>query len=125
MPEGHGAERRLSFGAVAELYDQARPTYPAALVDDVLEYAGASEGDAAVEVGAGTGKATSLFAARGLQIVALEPSHGMAELARRNCAAFANVVVEEQEFERWRPGEARFRLLFSAQAWHWVSPEVR
>jgi len=54
--------RRLSFGGVAELYDRSRPSYPPALVDDVLEFAGVGPGEAdrALEVGAGTGKATVL-----------------------------------------------------------------
>src|ERR1700758_672913 len=118
--------RRLSFGGVADLYDRARPSYPSALVDDVLEYAGVAPGEAAraVEVGAGTGKATVLFAARGLDIVALEPSAEMAAVARRNFAGYTNVRVAETEFERWAP-EHEFRLVFSAQAWHWIAPEVR
>jgi SAM-dependent methyltransferase len=116
--------RRLSFGGVAELYDQSRPSYPEALVDDVLEYAGASEADRAVEVGAGTGKATVLFASRGLNVMAIEPSAEMATIARRNCAGFENVTIEETEFERWRPPGHDFRLVFSGQAWHWVSPEA-
>ncbi len=117
--------RRLSFGGVADLYDQARPSYPSALVDDVLEYAGAGEGDRAVEVGAGTGKATVLFAARGLNVVAIEPSAEMAAIARRNCEGYPNVRIEETGFERWRPDGHNFRLLFSGQAWHWVAPDVR
>jgi SAM-dependent methyltransferase len=112
---------------VADLYDQARPSYPSVLVDEVLEYAGAAPGasNRAVEVGAGTGKATVLFAARGLDVVAIEPSADMAAVARRNCEGYPNVRIEETEFERWRPDGHRFRLLFSGQAWHWVAPEVR
>jgi SAM-dependent methyltransferase len=110
---------------VAELYDQSRPSYPDALVDRVLEYAGAGESDRTVEVGAGTGKATMLFAARGLRVVGIEPSADMAEIARRNCAAFPNVTIEQTEFERWRPPGREFRLVFSGQAWHWIAPEVR
>jgi SAM-dependent methyltransferase len=117
--------RRLSFGGVADLYDQARPSYPSALVDDVLEYARAGEGDRAVEVGAGTGKATVLFAARGLNVVAIEPSAEMAAIARRNCDGYPNVRIEETGFERWRPDGHNFRLLFSGQAWHWIAPDVR
>jgi SAM-dependent methyltransferase len=116
-------ERRLVFGAVADLYDRVRPSYPSALVDDVLEFAGAGRGDPAVEVGAGTGKATMLFAQRGLRIVALEPSFEMARVARGNLAAY-DVTIEHTEFEQWAPHE-RFRLVFSAQAWHWVNPEIR
>jgi SAM-dependent methyltransferase len=116
--------RRLSFGSVAALYDRSRPSYPEALVDDALEFAGAGESDRAVEVGAGTGKATVLFAARGLDIVAIEPSAEMADVARRNCAGYENVTIEQTEFERWRPPGHEFRLVFSGQAWHWISPEV-
>lgn len=110
---------------MAELYDRARPSYPAELIDDVLAFSGAGPGDRALEVGAGTGKATVLFAARGLEVVALEPSAEMAVVARRNCARYGNVTIEPAEFERWSPGEPRFRLLFSAQAWHWVTPAAR
>lgn len=118
-------ERRLSFGSVADLYDHSRPSYPEALVDGVLEFARARPSDRAVEVGAGTGKATVLFAARGLDIVAIEPSAEMAAVARRNCAGYENVTVEQTEFERWRAPQQAFRLVFSGQAWHWISPEVR
>jgi len=118
-------KRRLSFGGVAELYDRSRPSYPQALLDGVLEFAGAGAGDRALEVGAGTGKATVLFAERGLSVVALEPSAEMAAVARRNCAAYGRVTIEQTEFERWRADGRRFQLVFSAQAWHWVAPDVR
>jgi len=123
------ARRRLSFGSVADLYDHARPSYPSALVDNVIEYAGGGVGGAgavrALEVGAGTGKATVLFAERGLDVVALEPSPEMTAVARRNFAGYENIAMEQAEFERWRAPEHEFRLVFSAQAWHWIAPEVR
>ena len=37
----------------------------------------------------------------------------MAGIARRNCAAYPNVTIEQAEFERWRPGGTRFRLCIS------------
>ena len=117
-------ERRLAFGEIAELYDRARPSYPPALIDDVLSFAEVQPGDEAVEVGAGTGKATVLFAERGLKILAIEPSGEMAQIARRNTAGFPDVTVTEIEFERWAP-ERRVKLLYSAQAWHWIDPSVR
>ncbi len=117
-------ERRLTFGAVAETYDAARPSYPSALVDDVLDAMPAPSEPRALEVGAGTGKATVLFAARGLSITALEPSAEMAALARRNASELAQVQVIESDFERWDPRGERFPLLFSAQAWHWVQPDL-
>lgn len=116
-------ERRLAFGGIAELYDEARPSYPAALVEDVIAFAGAKAGDWAIEVGAGTGKATVQFAARGLRIVALEPSAEMARILRTKTRG-ASVMVEHTEYERWVP-DHDFRLLYSAQAWHWIAPEIR
>lgn len=119
-------EQRLVFGEVAELYDSARAGYPDALVDDVLSFAGGGGSRLrAVEVGAGTGKATVSFAARGLEIVAIEPSAAMAEVARRKTAEFPDVRVEDSSFEKWPATGGSFGLLYSAQAWHWITPEVR
>jgi SAM-dependent methyltransferase len=117
-------ERRLAFGGVAELYDQARPSYPRALVDDVIAFAGVDPPERVLEVGAGTGKATMLFAARGFGVLGIEPSAAMAAEARRNCAPYPEVRIEETDFERWAVEPRGFGLVFSAQAWHWVAPEV-
>lgn len=118
-------ERRLSFGSAADLYDRMRPSYPGPMVDDVVAFAGMGPGESALEVGAGTGKATALFAARGLRIHALEPSAEMAALARGNLADDERVSIEQAEFESWEPPERGFGLVYAAQAWHWIRPEVR
>jgi SAM-dependent methyltransferase len=117
-------EQRLVFGEVAELYDRHRPSYPDQLIDDVLHVAGVDGREAVLEVGAGTGKATTMVAARGIPVVAIEPSEEMARIARRNCSRYAGVEIERSDFEDWDPGGRTFPLLFSAQAWHWVRPAV-
>ena len=53
--------RALSFGAVAEAYERFRPGYPVELLELVMAYAGGPI-RTALEIGAGTGKATRLFA---------------------------------------------------------------
>ncbi len=92
-----------------------------ALVDEILDFA--SQPAAATEVGAGTGKASVLFAARGVRLTCLEPDPAMAEIARVNLAAFDAQVVETP-FEPWQPPEPA-ALLYAAQAWHWVAPAAR
>ncbi|MFZ0091275.1 MAG: class I SAM-dependent methyltransferase [Solirubrobacteraceae bacterium] len=125
MPEPTFAtEQRLAFGRVAELYDRARPSYPAAAVDAVIAFASLTAGSRILEVGAGTGKATALFAARGLGVLALEPNADMARLARINCARYPAVEVVETEFERWTPG-VELPAVVSAAAWHWIAPDRR
>ncbi len=118
------SERRLIFSEVAELYDQHRPTYPERLVDDLVALAGLKRGERVLEVGAGTGKATMMFAKRGIHVLAVEPSQEMAAVARRNCSPYEGVLVEQSDFEDWDPAGRTFPLLFSAQAWHWIRPAV-
>jgi SAM-dependent methyltransferase len=115
-------EPRLVFGTVAERYDRVRPSYPSVLVDEVIALAGDGP---ALEVGAGTGKATLLFAQRGVAVHAVEPSAEMASIARQRCADFPDVTIEESDFEDWHGDRHAFALVFSAQAWHWVAPELK
>lgn len=115
-------ERRLVFGEVASLYDRHRPAYPDRLIDDLVASARLDGSQAVLEVGAGTGKATLMFAARGIPVVAVEPSAEMATVARRNCSSYRGIEIVQSDFERWDPDERRFPLLFAAQAWHWVQP---
>src|SRR4051812_39607466 len=116
-----GRERRMVFGEAVELYEAARHDHPDAPVSDVAAAAGPGP---ALEVGAGTGKATVAFAAHGLDLTCLEPDPRMAAALRRTVAAYPGVRVVDSTFESWRPDRA-FGLLYSAQAWHWVDEEVR
>lgn len=116
-------EQRTVFGEVAELYDRVRPGYPEALVDDVLALADPPV-SRFLEVGPGTGKATILFARRGLEALALEPSPEMAAVAIRNLLHFPRVSIELSTLEDWQLRSEPFDLVVSAQAWHWVNPEL-
>jgi SAM-dependent methyltransferase len=115
-----GREQRLVFGEVAEQYDEFRPSYPDELFDTIVEYGELQVGDRALEIGAGTGKATAGFVARGLDVHALEPSAGMAAVLRGK-----GVEAEETVFEEWDPVPGGFRLVYAAQAWHWVRGDDR
>ena len=108
-------EQRTVFGEVAELYERTRPGYPDGLFDAVLEFGDLHAGDRALEVGAGTGKATRGFIARGLDVLALEPAPGMADVLRQS---YASVI--ETTFEDWTVEPGAFALLYAAQSWHWV-----
>lgn len=117
-------QQRLAFGQVAELYHRARPGLPAATVDAVIDAADLKPASRIFEVGAGTGKATVQLAARGLDVLAIEPSPEMARVARATCAQFDRVEIVEADFEAWRPRERRAALI-SVQAWHWIDPAIR
>jgi len=112
------------FGEVAESYHEARLGYPEELVDDVLGYAGPDDRPV-VEIGAGTGKATVSFAARGLALTCVEPDPRMAQVLRRTIAPYPQVRVENLAFEDWQPGGRRYGLLYAATSWHWTDPARR
>ncbi|QMU76439.1 class I SAM-dependent methyltransferase [Streptacidiphilus sp. PB12-B1b] len=122
-----GAQQRAEsqiFGEVAEGYHASRLGYPDELISDILDYAKPA-GRPVVEVGAGTGKATVSFAARGLGLTCVEPDARMAEVLRRTVAGHPSVRVEVCTFEEWQPGGRRFGLLYAATSWHWTDPERR
>lgn len=112
-----------TFDSISGLYQRARPEYPEAIYDHLLEVTGLSPGDAVVEIGCATGKATLPLARRGFTITCLEPGPALAAQARANLAAFEVEVVEEP-FERWRPDHP-YDLVFAATSWHWVDPALR
>lgn len=107
--------RAESFGSVAELYDRARPSYPPALIDDLL----ADGARRVLDVGCGTGIASALFAARGCEVTGVEVDPRMAEIARRK-----GLEVEVSTFESWGDRGRRFDLVISGQAWHWIEPRA-
>ncbi|MEU9046147.1 MULTISPECIES: class I SAM-dependent methyltransferase [unclassified Kitasatospora] len=113
--------RALSFGAIAEAYERFRPGYPAELFDVVMAYAGRPV-RTALEIGAGTGKATRLFTEHGVAVTATEPDAAM--LAELNKAVPANVTTVRAALEDLRPGETH-GLVYAAAALHWTRPEDR
>jgi SAM-dependent methyltransferase len=115
------SDRALSFGAVAEAYERFRPGYPAELADLVLTYAGRPV-LTALEIGAGTGKATRLFAERGIMITATEPDGAMLAELREHVPP--TVRTMQSAFEDLRPGQS-YGLVYAAAALHWTNPEGR
>jgi SAM-dependent methyltransferase len=114
-------ERRLVFGEVAQDYDDVRAGYPAAVAERVFGYAGGRF--PVVEVGAGTGKATAMLLAAGATVTSVEPDPAMAALLH---ARFGDRVrVDVCGFEDWTPPAGGVPVICSAQAFHWVDPDVR
>jgi len=113
--------RALSFGAMAEAYERFRPGYGVELFDMVMAYADQPV-RTALEIGAGTGKATRLFAQRGVAVTATEPDGAMLAVLRKHVPASVRTV--QAAFEDVRPGE-RYGLVYAAAALHWTNPEGR
>jgi SAM-dependent methyltransferase len=105
--------RALSFGAAAEAYAAARPTYPNEALRFVLP-AGARR---VLDLGAGTGKLTSVLLDLGLEVVAVEPDEEMRALidprADVRAGAAEDVPVEDSAVD----------AVVVGQAWHWFDAQ--
>jgi SAM-dependent methyltransferase len=117
-PRGSEQFRQVAegFGANAGRYDRSRPSYPQALVDQVLT---ASPGLRVLDVGCGTGIAARLFQAAGAEVLGVDPDERMAARARQR-----GLEVEVARIEDWDPAGRSFDAAVAGQAWHWVDPEA-
>jgi SAM-dependent methyltransferase len=113
-----------TFDQVAELYDAARPGYPAALFEALTDAAGLAPGDPVLEVGCGTGKATEGLRALGLAVTALDPGENLIRQAKLRFGEADDLLFVTETFEAWDAPPEAFRLVASAQAWHWIPPEA-
>src|SRR4051812_11492452 len=100
--------RRATFDAVAEEYDRFRPSYPARLIDDIIELSGIPPRGRVLEIGSGTGKATLPFARRGFDVTCIERGPNLARVAARNLGDFPNVRIVLSDFEDWADDDALF-----------------
>jgi len=109
------------FNPLADVYEASRPTYPEALLNDLITLTGVRPGSIVADIGAGTGKWTRLLLEAGLDALAVEPGAAMIEQGRRALAEFGDRV-------RWSQGTAEATGLPDrsvdwitfAQAFHWV-----
>jgi len=113
---------RLSFNQVAEVYDEVRPSYPAELFDALFRMLPSRP--EIVEVGPGTGQATKDLLARGATVRAVEIGPAMAAKLRSNFPA-ARLQVTVADFEEADIAAASADAVFSATAYHWVSPAAQ
>jgi SAM-dependent methyltransferase len=75
-----------------------------------------------LEIGCGTGKATSDLVARGLDVTCVELGGDLAAVARRNVPE-AEIITAD--FETWEPERGEFDAVVAFTAFHWVEPELR
>jgi SAM-dependent methyltransferase len=113
--------RGLLFGGAAESYERFRLGYPDQVVDRTLAFAGRPVVHA-IEVGAGTGKATRAFASRGVQVTALEPDPEMFGVLERETRG---MPVEPLRCDLESYGGRPTDLVYAAMSWHWTDPDRR
>jgi SAM-dependent methyltransferase len=117
-------QRKNWYSPAAEAYNKARPRYPEALIQKVVEVAQLSADSKILEVGCGPATATVAFASLDCSMVCLEPNPDFFRLAQQNCQAYPKVEIQNTSFEEWTPAVKKFDAVLAASSFHWISPEV-
>jgi SAM-dependent methyltransferase len=114
---------RHVFGSAAALYTAARPGYPDRVYDILRDRCGLGPSSRVLEIGAGSGQATTRLVELGAHLVAVEPSNALAEYLRARLMTAQEVEVVIAAFEDLDLPPASFDLVASATAFHWLDPE--
>lgn len=117
--------RRQVYDKIPRLYDRARPGYPVALFDDIVAYADLTADARILEIGCGAGQATLPLAQRGYTVDAIDLGAQLVAVARDNLASFAKVKVRQADFDTVELEPARYDMILSATAFHWLDPATR
>lgn len=104
------------FGAEAEAYERARPSYPPDAVAWLVDALRIAPDRIVVDVAAGTGKFTRLLVPSGADLVAVEPVAGMRSFLG---ATVPGVRVAAGAAEALPFADASVDAITVAQAFHW------
>jgi SAM-dependent methyltransferase len=122
MAKSPAAEPRRSFDGVAEIYHGIRPGYPAPMFEDLFQLLPGHP--AILEVGPGTGQATRDLLSRGATVRAIEIGPSTAAKLREVLPSPA-LTITIGDFEEADVEEHGFDAVFSATAYHWISPKAQ
>jgi SAM-dependent methyltransferase len=115
-------DQRLSFNEVPDIYDEIRPSYPAALYELLFEML--PRHPEIVEVGPGTGQATKDLLDGGATVHAVEIGPATAAKLRSNLPT-ERLRVTVGDFEQVAIEASSADAVFSATAYHWISPKAQ
>jgi SAM-dependent methyltransferase len=115
--------RKNWYSQVAEVYDKFRPPYPQEIINSAIKIAKLPTNANILELGSGPGNATLHFAKLGFSITCLEPSLASCNLARKNCAIYPQIEIQQTTFEEWELKPEKFHAVLAANSFHWINPE--
>jgi SAM-dependent methyltransferase len=114
-----------TFNNQADLYNEARPKYPAELFSTLTKIINLPTDAHLLEIGPGTGQATKPFAEKDYSITAVEPGGKLVEVFKKELRNYDNVQIITNSYEDVELPTNTFDLVYVATAFHWLDPEIR
>lgn len=123
---GWELDNRTHFDEIVMNYDKMRPKCPDELFSDIFAYTGNNKAKKALEIGAGTGKATSPFLEAGYDVTAVEIGANMTEVLRDRFKEFDKFKVIHAAFEDvlLELEEESYDLIYAVSSFHWVNAQI-
>lgn len=117
---GRGMHRAAEqgFAQAADDYVRGRPGYPPEVRDWLTGTLGLGTGTTVLDLGAGTGKFTTLLAATGARVIAVEP---VAQMREKLVRAAPDVLALNGTAEAIPLEDASVDAVVSATAFHWFA----
>jgi SAM-dependent methyltransferase len=108
------------FGQVAEEFQRYRPDYPSELFGHILDAVPPEHRRRAMDLGAGTGKATRALMPHFAEVIAVEPD---AQMAAKLAEQFPGAMIRNVPAERCSQPPETVDLVTIANALHWMEAE--
>lgn len=114
------ADRFMGF---ADLYDSARPKCPEKVKEIILKYMG-SKPSLVVDIGCGTGLSTRIWSDISSEVIGIEPSSDMIEIAREKSLGLENVKFVSTFSDNTGLESNSVDIITASQSFHWMNPET-
>ncbi len=113
------------FTGLAEGYAKHRPSYPPEAIDCLVEECHLGADSIVVDIGCGTGISTRLLAAKGLQVIGIEPNADMRDTAGQTALESSSGTIEYRQGQAEKTGlpASCAAAVTAFQAFHWFDGE--
>ena len=108
-----------TFNQMVDYYDKYRPSYPQEIIDTIIKKANLHTGSKILEIGSGSGKATTQFADYGFEMCCIDPGVKLIEKGRERFQG-KNIKFIASRFEDFTTTSCYYDAIISAQAFHWL-----
>ena len=109
------------FKTAAQYYTLGRPTYPAALIEQVARFVGLDRTQTVLDLGTGPGFLAIDFAPWAKSVTAIDPEPEMLRAAKENAIqAGVGIAFVQASSNDLDDSYGRFRLVTIGRAFHWM-----
>ena len=112
--------KKESFDLNPANYDKYRPNYPNIIYQEIKKYCNLQNGNKLLEIGIGTGQATSLFLKNYYQITAIELGYNLSLFVSNKFSKYSNIKIINDDFMTHNFLNEKFDLIYCASAFWWL-----